>query len=648
MAANALMGFRMYQASAGPLWLRAVPLIAFTAIWMPSAQAQQQNDTRAGITAPSDSIGNLSSGQQQNPFITNQQLQTSSIDDPSQRTITLQQVLAARSGEGADGERGLAPLEPTRPGEFEQLMERLLGRKLRRFGETLLLPGGRDFATPATSTVPADYVIQPGDKIELGLAGSLNGTTTLDVDTNGRVFISEVGAVRVAGYRNAELKDRLALAIGSRFRNFTVNVVVKELRGIRVYVTGFAARPGAFTLSSLSTVANAVIQAGGPAAGGSFRAVKIYRNSREIGSFDLYDLLRGGRRVTDLVLQNEDVLFIPPAGPQVAVIGSVQDEAIYELRPGETLADAVAAAGGPNTLADSSRVVLYRSGKPEQAGPQQIAMAGAAGVPVEPGDIVQLLSQGSLVLPTSQQAVMVRIEGEVERPGNYYMPAGSRMADVLQQAGGLTDRAYPFATRFTRQTVKVQQQANYEEALRQLELTIASAPLTQQVGLNEGDREGQLRSANATLAQLREVKLDGRVVLDLAPDAADLPSDILVENNDSVIVPPRTNVVGVFGAVYRPTSFFLEPGRKVRIRDLLERAGGAVRAADRSNTIVIRANGQVLSRRLNALNAPALPGDVIFVPVRTQGSLFWARFKDIATTVFGLGITAATLVAVTR
>lgn len=627
----------------------ALPLIAFSLVCAPAVQAQQQvNDPRNSGTSTTDGLNSQTPGQQQNPFIGNQPLQTSSINDPSQQTITLQQVLAARSGEGIAGEDRLPPLEPVRPGEFEQLMERLLGRKLRRFGDTLLLPGSRDFATPATSTVPADYVIQPGDKIEMGLAGSLNGSTTLDVDTNGRVFISEVGAVRVAGYRNSELKDRLAQAIGSRFRNFTVNVVVKELRGIRVYVTGFAARPGAFTLSSLSTVANAVLQAGGPAAGGSFRSIKIYRNSREIGSFDLYDLLRGGSRITDIALQNEDVLFIPPAGPQVAVIGSVQDEAIYELRPGESISDAVRVAGGPNSLADPSRVVLYRSGKPELAGPQQIAMAGATGVPAEPGDIVQLLSQGSLTLPTNRQSVMVRVEGEVSRPGYYYLPAGSRMADVVKQAGGLTDRAFPFATRFIRQTVKVQQQVNYDEALRQLELTIASAPLTQQVGLNDGDREGQLRSASATLAQLREMKPDGRVVLDLAPGAVDLPTDILLENNDAVVVPPLTNVVGVFGAVYRPTSFFLEPGMKIRIRDLLERAGGAVRAADRSNTIVIRANGQVLSRRLNALNAPALPGDVIFVPVRTQGSLFWARFKDIATTVFGLGITAATLVAVTR
>ena len=639
----------MKHTSASRHWLRAVPLIAIAAIWMPPAQAQQQpNDTRAGITSASDTSNNQTTSQQPNPFISNQQQQASSINDPSQRTITLQQLLEARSGDSADGERPLPPPEPTPPGEFEQLMERLLGRKLNRFGGKLLLPSRRDFARPATATVPADYVIQPGDKIELGLTGSLNGTSKLEVDSNGRVFISEVGAVRVAGSRNAELKDRLALAIGSRFRNFTVSVVVKELRGIRVYVTGFAAQPGAFTMSSLSTVANAVLQAGGPAAGGSFRAIKIYRNSREIGSFDLYELLRGGRRITDIALQNEDVLFIPPAGPQVAVIGSVQDEAIYELRPGETLADAVAVAGGPNTLADTSQVVLYRSGKPEQAGPQQIAMASAGSMSIEPGDIVQLLSQRSLVLPTNQQAMMVRVEGEVARPGNYFMPAGSRMEDVLQQAGGLTSRAYPFAARFTRQTVKIQQQANYDEALRQLELTIASAPLTQQVGLNEGDRDSQLRSASATLAQLREVKLDGRVVLDVPPGAASLPTDILLENNDAVVIPARTDVVGVYGAVYRPTSFFLEPGKKIRIRDLVERAGGAVRAADRANIFVIRASGQVLSRRLHALDAPVLPGDVIFVPVRTQGSLFWSRFKDLATSFFGLGITAATLVAVTR
>jgi polysaccharide biosynthesis/export protein len=603
-----------------------------------AGQAAQGGQGSAG--APVTGGGPAAGVDAQNPFIVTQSLPVTRLEDRGYDRLLGREPPSAVAS--------LPPAALTAPGEFELQVERLLGRRLRRFGDDLLLPSGRDFAAPATATVPPDYVIQPGDVIELASAGPLQGSTRLEVDTNGRVFVPGVGPVMLAGVRHADLQSRLRAAIGTRYRNVAVNVAVRELRGIRAYVTGFAARPGAFSLSSLSTVANAILQAGGPASGGSFRAVSVYRNSREIGRFDLYTLLRGGRSIGDIVLQNDDVLFIPPAGAQVAVIGSVQSEAIYELLPGETVADVVRLAGGPNSLADTGRAVVYHSGDAQAAGPQEIAMANAGSVLLRGGDIVQLLSQGSLTSPTDRQAVLVRVDGEVRRPGNYYLPSGSSMAQVLETAGGLTERAYPFAARFTRQAVRAQQRQNLDEALRQMELALASAPLTQPTGLGEGDRQSQLNGARATLEQLRKADPDGRVVLDLPPESASLPGDIVLENNDALYVPPRSSVVGVYGAVFRPSTFLIDPGTPLRVRDVIERAGGSVRAADHKHTILIRANGATLSRRRHALDATVLPGDVIFVPVRTQGNMFWARFKDIATTLFGLGLTTATIAAAAR
>ncbi|MFN3830526.1 MAG: SLBB domain-containing protein, partial [Tepidimonas ignava] len=193
------------------------------------------------------------------------------------------------------------------------------------------------------------------------------------------------GTIKVAGVRYADLRSTLVRAIGAEYRFFDVNVTMRSLRGVRVYVTGFANNPGAFTLSSLATAINAVLQAGGPNSGGSFRSVKIYRNGREIADLDLYRLLRGGLRDGDIVLQNEDVLFIPPVGEQVAVIGSVQEEAIYELRAGETLADALRLAGGANVLADADRMILYRTSDLTNREPIEVPMAEAATRPAKGG-----------------------------------------------------------------------------------------------------------------------------------------------------------------------------------------------------------------------------------------------------------------------
>lgn len=572
-------------------------------------------------------------------------LRPDSVVDTERQLLLTEQLLSAQRQNAT--EAGVKPI--AKPSEFERYVERVLGRKLPRFGSNLLLPAQRDFATPATATVPPDYILNVGDVVSIAMAGSIDGSVEREIDTNGRIFLPRVGAIQLAGTRYGDLHDRVSAAIGRQYRGYTVNVGIRRLRGVRVYVTGFANNPGAFTVSSLSTMANAVFQAGGPNAGGSFRTVKLYRNGAEVADFDLYQLVRGGNRVNDAVLQNEDVLFIPPAGPQVAVIGSVNEEAIYETKPGETLETALALAGGTNDLGDAGRVILYRTADTARIGPQEVRREAMANAPALGGDILQLLSRGSLIQPVDRQSVLVRVEGEVNRPGNYYVAPNTPMSQVMDLAGGLTPRAFAYGTRLTRQSVRIQQRESFAEAIKQFELTLASAPLTAEPSTVPGQREMELASARQALERLRTAEPDGRVVMPIHPAAAGLPANVLLENNDSINVPVRPSTVGVFGAVYRPASFLLDGGtRPLRVKQYLDRAGGPLRAADRSNIFVVRANGEVLPRSKGALNATALPGDVIFVPVKTQSNSFWARLRDISTILFQVGVGAAGLASVTK
>jgi len=572
-------------------------------------------------------------------------LRPDSVVDTERQLLLTEQLLSAQRQTAADSI--VKPI--AKPSEFERYVERVLGRKLPRFGSNLLLPAQRDFATPATATVPPDYILNVGDVVSIAMAGSIEGSVEREIDTNGRIFLPRVGAINLAGVRYGDLQDRVSAAIGRQYRGYTVNVGIRRLRGIRVYVTGFANNPGAFTVSSLSTMANAVFQAGGPNAGGSFRTVKLYRNGAEVADFDLYQLVRGGNRVNDAVLQNEDVLFIPPAGPQVAVIGSVNEEAIYETKPGETLETALALAGGTNDLGDASRVILYRTADTARIGPQEVRREAMANAPALGGDILQLLSRGSLIQPVDRQSVLVRVEGEVNRPGNYYVAPNTPMSQVLDLAGGLTPRAFAYGTRLTRQSVRVQQRESFIEAIKQLELTLASAPLTADPSTVPGQRELELAGARQVLERLRTAEPDGRVVMPIHPAAYALPANVLLENNDSINVPVRPSTVGVFGAVYRPASFLLDgETRPLRVKQYLDRAGGPLRAADRSNIFVVRANGEVLPRSKGALNATVLPGDVIFVPVKTQSNSFWTRLRDISTILFQVGVGAAGISSVTR
>lgn len=531
------------------------------------------------------------------------------------------------------------------PSEFEKYVYGATGRWVRRYGADLLLPDTRDFTVPATSTIPGDYPIGVGDMISVNTVGSVEGSADFTVDRNGEIFLPQVGNVRLLGVRYRDLEDRISEAIGRKYRGFEATVSIKKLRGIRVYVTGFANNPGSYTLNSLSTLTNAVLAAGGPSGGGSFRSIKLYRNGREVRDFDLYELIRRGNSTGDAILQNEDVLFIPPVGPQVAVIGSVNEEAIYEARPGESLQSILQFAGGPNQLADSTHAILYRLDDKNTVGSRQILLSDVTGTPVAGGDIVQLLSEGTLAHPMERQSVVVRIEGEVNRPGNYFVAPNTPLSAILEQAGGLSSRAYVYGTRLTRESVRAQQRVGYRDAVDQLEATLAAAPLTPDSTISAADREAQMRSARVLLDKLRTAEPDGRLVLELPYSATTLPGDLVLENNDRIIVPPRIDTVGVFGAVYRPASFLLG-SRSLKVQQFIDRAGGTQRMADKRAIFVVRANGDVLTRKNGALNARVQPGDVVFVPVKTQAASVWAKIKDITQIIFQLGLGAATVAAI--
>lgn len=539
-------------------------------------------------------------------------------------------------------------LPPAPPGEYETYVAQVLGRSVPRFGASLLLPSARNFTPPATAAVPPDYRLNPGDEILIGLTGSVQSELRLTLDNNGAVFIPRVGRVSLVGVRYGDLAGALSRRISEEYRDYRIAVSITRLHGIRVYVTGYAANPGAYTISSLSTLVNAVLAGGGPTAGGSFRSIQVRRSGKLVSDFDLYDLLLRGDKSKDVVLQNEDVVFIAPIGSQVALTGSVNAEAIYEARAGESIGDVLRYAGGLSTLADPSRTVVSRLSELDRRGWVQLSLADADASPVARGDILRFLSVADYARPLERQNILVTVEGQVDRPGHYYLPANSTMADALAMAGGLTGRAFVYGAEFDRARVQQQQQKSFDEALQQLELSLAAAPLSQSVSdLNDAAlRAQQFAAARAVVDRLRAARPDGRVVLETEPDSIALPLDTVMENNDRLYIPPTPTTVGVFGAVFRPGSF--QVNRTRRIRDYLELAGGSQRVADTRDIFVVRANGSVLTRKRGALNARALPGDVVFVPVKTQGSTFWARVRDLSGLLLSAGITAAAVVGLTN
>ncbi|MCR5866977.1 SLBB domain-containing protein [Aquincola sp. J276] len=497
--------------------------------------------------------------------------------------------------------------------------------------------------------VPADYLITPGDEIALTIWGSVDADLRLVVDRAGRLNIPRVGSVLVSGVRYGDLPSLLNQRVAQVFRNFQLSVSLGQLRSIRIYVTGFTAKPGSYTVSSLSTVVNGLMRAGGPSAAGTFRNIELRRAGKLVSRLDLYDLLIKGDRSGDRVLQPEDVIHIGAVGTQTAVIGSVNKPAIFELKKGETVDDVLRMAGGLTAVADRGRLSVERLDERIGARVSQLRLPEDLNQTPSSGDVLRAFSAVEATLPQDKQNKRVRIEGEVARPGDYILPPNSSIGDAIRVAGGLTPNAYVFGTEFSRESVRMTQQENYERALRDLETEFAKRTSTQRALTADeaAIQASQGSGATRLIERLRAVRPTGRIVLQLDPVAAQLP-DLVIESGDRIYIPSIPTSVGVFGSVFNGGSYLYSNDRKVT--DYVRLAGGTTRGADDGSAFVLRANGSVVSARQSSgffsggnLDVPALPGDTVFVPEELNKTTFLQSAKEWTQILYQFGLGAAAL-----
>ena len=555
-----------------------------------------------------------------------------------------------------DSPREALVIVPRDPDEFERFVSGLAGftakgqpAQIRRFGSDLQpLRAGDAAEGEPLPLVPSDYVVKPGDEVVVALWGSVDADLTLRVDRSGRLTIPRIGTMLVAGTRFSDLTDVVRRRVAQTFRNFELSVSLGQLRGVRVFVTGFVTNPGSYNVTSLSTISQALLKAGGPAPAGSFRQITLRRQGQPALAFDLYDLLVKGERRNDTVLQPDDVVHVGAVGTQVAMIGSVNQQAIFEMRPGETVRELVQYAGGLSPVADSRRLTLERLEERDKLRVVELLLPESETRTLAQGDVLRAISAVAAAGSQLVQNKRVRVEGEVARPGTYVLPPGSSLDDALKIAGGLSKVAYIFGTELQRESVRINQQENYDRALRDVETEFARAGAVQRISTAEESAAQANRTASTArlIDRLRAVRPSGRVVLEVKPETNTLPP-LALEDGDRLLVPARATTVGVFGSVFSTGNYLY--GEQRTLGDYLRLAGGPTRAADRDSIFVIRANGSVVSESQSSgwftsdklSGTPALPGDTVFVPEEINRTTFIQNVKDWTQILFQLGLGVA-------
>lgn len=382
----------------------------------PGATTQQQNRQGNGATQNQQT----QNGQQQNNF-----------DPVTGRRLTDSNSQDNKNNDQVDRTGGVAPLS-----EFQQLVAASTGRVLPIYGANLFGGVPSTFAPVDDMPVTPDYTLGVGDQIHVQLTGQVNLDAAYTVDRTGSIFIPQVGSLHIAGLRFSQLPDFLHTQIGRVFRNFDLTVNMGQLRSIPIFVLGQTARPGRYTIGSLSTLLNALFASGGPTGQGTLRDIQVKRDGKVIVDFDLYDLLLRGDKSHDVRLEPGDVIFIPQIGPQVAIAGSVSSQAIYELRGETNLKQLLDLAGGFTNVASNTSARLERIYEHTERSIVDLNLANAATTDLHNGDIVTI----SPILGRFKDAVTLR--GNVANPGRYVWHPGMRLLDLIPNREALVTRQY--------------------------------------------------------------------------------------------------------------------------------------------------------------------------------------------------------------
>ena len=353
------------------------------------------------------------------------------------------ETLPSQTSEGAPLVQGVGAARsetaraPEPPTEFQKFVAATTGQLLPIFGANLFQSVPSTFAPSQLSPASPDYVIGPDDELRIRIWGQVQYSDNLRVDRSGNIYLPQVGSVHVAGLHFQELDRHLREAMGRIYKNFDLSVDLGRIRSIRIYVTGEARRPGAYMVSSLSTLVDALFASGGPSAEGSLRHVLLNRGGKTVADFDLYALLIRGDKSGDVPLLPEDVLYIPPAGSQAAITGSVRNPAIYELLGGESIGDLLEAAGKTTAVAAHARISLERLNEHQARQAMEFAFdkTGLA-TPLADGDIVRIYS----ILPAYEQTVTLR--GFVANPGRFRWQPGMHLSDLIPDQASLMSRDY--------------------------------------------------------------------------------------------------------------------------------------------------------------------------------------------------------------
>ncbi|UZD23028.1 SLBB domain-containing protein [Algoriphagus halophytocola] len=417
----------------------------------------------------------------------------------------------------------------------------LTPKQKKIFGYKLFHNRQLDFSPSLNIPTPQSYVIGAGDQLLVDVYGASQQSYDLEVSPEGRVFVPNVGPLQVGGSTIEAATVRVKTALSRIYSglsgsnpNTFVQLRLGNIRSIKVSMVGELTKPGTYTLPSFATVFNGLYAAGGPNENGAFRKIQVYRDSKLVSTVDIYEFLSRGIQDSNITLQDNDVVIVPPVEKRVEISGPVRREGLFEVKGDESLEDLYVYTGGFTSQAYRDRVTVRRI-ENNQRKVVDVPASEFGSFSLKDGDEILI---GEALERFSNR---VQVTGSVHRPGEYSLEEGEfTVKSLLEKAQGVRPEAF-----LTRATL-------YRTSD---DLTLAAEPL---------DLQGIL---NGTV------------------------EDVVLKNEDLLFVPSRYDIqeeyyVKISGEVNYPGTYPF--AREMTIGDLIIRSGGLLESASNSSIEIAR------------------------------------------------------------
>ena len=513
------------------------------------------------------------------------------------------------------------PGEPT----FENVFPAQEAMENPPFAANLFIGG---FESERSNGLNDNYLVAPGDKISIWIWGAINYSDVVTVDNQGNIFLPNIGPVRVANTPAGSVNQTVTAKIRQVYTN-DVNVYVNLLTStpVSIFVSGPVLRPGQYAGLASDSVLYYLKRAGGiDFSRGSFRQVDIIRNGKVVASADLYSFFRDGT-LPALSFKDGDTILVHPIGNTIVVKTGARNSFTFEFLDKELNGEVVNYFSRPGEFASHASIAGVRNNKQFA---RYLSIDEFASLPLAAGDTVEYIADHE------PQIYRINVAGAFSGASQVMVDKGTRLLDVLDHIEADTVLSDTQNIYLLRESVAEKQKEIIEEGLQRLERSMYTAPIS-------STGEGAIRAQEAQLvadfiARARKVEPKGRVVVSENGDIA----NILLEPNDTIVIPEVTDLIHVGGEVLLPQSVVFNPDATAE--DYVAWAGGFTERAESDRILIVRKNGNVTFTSINDSffsnhTSTLAPGDQIIVLPAIDTKLLQA-VKDMTQIIFQIAVAA--------